>query len=99
MEYNISKNQKYASSIQKLNQAYPDLIKPIVKTDTTTVTPVNTVVAGGDPNSEVAKKTAEANATVDKTSQAQVTNVDKQNTETVSSGNDFSEVDLNTIIS
>ena len=59
-EYVISDNPKYASSVTKLNTAYPDAIKP-VSTTTTNTTPVNTVV-GGDASSEAIKKTAEANA-------------------------------------
>jgi hypothetical protein len=58
-EYNISKNKKYASSVNTLNTRYPDAIKPVSTTTPTNTTLVNTVV-GGDASSEAAKKTAEA---------------------------------------
>jgi hypothetical protein len=60
-EYVISDNPKYASSVTKLNTAYPDAIKPVSTATPTNTTPVNTVV-GGDASSEAIKKTAEANA-------------------------------------
>jgi hypothetical protein len=44
-EFDISTNAKYASSVNHLNKAYPEAIKPVTST-TTNTTPVNTVVGG-----------------------------------------------------
>jgi hypothetical protein len=85
-EYDISSNEKYASSVKKLNDKYPEAIKPVTTTNTNT-TPVNTVV--GDPNSEAIKKTAEANASTNVVANNNTNN----NTQQQSGGTNFTEVD------
>jgi hypothetical protein len=88
-EFDISTNAKYVSSVNHLNKAYPEAIKPVTST-TTNTTPVNTVV-GGDPNSEVAKKTAEANASTSVASNT--TPSSSQNAQPATGGTNFTEVD------
>jgi hypothetical protein len=88
-EFDISTNAKYASSVNHLNKAYPEAIKPVTST-TTNTTPVNTVV-GGDPNSEVAKKTAEANASTSVASNT--TPSSSQNAQPAAGGTNFTDVD------
>lgn len=85
-EYVISDNPKYNRSVTELNKAYPEAIKPVTST-TTNTTPVNPVV--GDPNSEVAKKTAEANASTN----VAANNNTNNNTQQQSGGTNFTEVD------
>lgn len=84
-EYNISKDEKYANSVNKLNTSYPEAIKPVsttTPTNTTPVTPVNTVV--GDANLEAVKKTAEAGVAVNTTNKQE---------QPIENGTKFAEVD------
>ena len=91
IEYNISKDKKYASSVNTLNAKYPDAIKPVSTTTSTNTTPVNTVV-GGDASSEAIKKTAEANASTGVAANT-TPSTSAQNAQPSTGGTNFADVD------